>query len=286
MKLIENESLDKYTSYKIGGTTNQFYIAESVEDLLNLDSKILQEAYILGAGTNLLISDDGIDKPVIKINLINYQIAGTNLLTVESGLLLNQIGKITAENGLRGLVHVSGIPGSIGGAIVMNAGASHGTISDYLINVEALNKQTKERKIFKKEECGFGHRKSIFQNNEWIILNASFRTEPGSKEKLIEIYKSIQEARKRNYPLTFPSAGCWFKKSWGGKEIIKKIGMDGKWCGRAVVSPMFPAFILNTGKATTRDIYTLVRKIQEGAKEIGEDMPLEIVTWGKIKSND
>lgn len=282
MKVLKNQSLAKYTNYQIGGTVENLFVVESVKDLLNMDPKILKEAYILGAGTNLLVSDKGVSKPVIEINLNNYWFNSADVLTVEAGTLLSKVAEYTAGVGLKGLVHVSGIPGSIGGAIVMNASASHGAISDSLVTVQAFNRQTGEKRLFQKDKCGFGFRESVFQNSDWIILNASFQMEPSDKATLTDLYKKIQTARKRDYPLTFPSAGCWFKRSWGGRDIIKKIGMVGAWRGKAVVSPMFPAFILNTGKASANDVLRLVKEIQEKAREIGEEMPLEIITWGEF----
>ena len=280
MKLLKDQVLSKYTNYKIGGIAESLLVVELPEDLFKLDPKILKEAYILGAGTNLLVSDEGVAKPVIKIDLKRYWLDPFNTLTVEAGVLLEKIAKITVEKGLRGFVHVSGIPGSIGGAIVMNASASHGAISDYLVTVEAFNKQTRKQKLFKKDECGFGFRKSIFKDSDWIILNASFQVELGDRKELVELYEKIQTVRKRNYPLTLPSAGCWFKRDWGGKDVIKAIGVVGTWVGDAVVSPLFPAFILNAGKATAEDVLSLVKEIQDKAKKVGEDMPLEVILWG------
>jgi UDP-N-acetylmuramate dehydrogenase len=195
---------------------------------------------------------------------------------------LNNACKTLAEKGYEGLSQVAGIPGTAGGAIYMNASASHGAISDSLIDVEAYNKDTRERKVFTKTECRFGFRTSIFQNSPWIILFIRFQLKKGDKDQLLSLCNKIKMEREKNYPLTFPSAGCWFRRDWGGKEIIEKIGMSGMSEGRAVVSPMFPAFILNTGGATAKDIYSLVRQIQDKAKEINEEMPCEIVVWGEI----
>jgi UDP-N-acetylmuramate dehydrogenase len=281
MKIIKNEPLAKHTNYKIGGNTPQFIIVNSIDDLINLEQSVLKEAYILGVGTNLLVSDNGVDKPVIKINLTKYYL-NNNLLTVEAGVLLKNIGKITASQGLRGLVHVSGIPGSIGGGIVMNAGASYGTISDNLVYVDVLNKKTKERIRFKRIQCNFGKRESIFKNNDYIVLSATFDMKKDNPAKLLEIYKKIWISRNREYPLIFPSAGCCFKKFWGGKDIISKVGMAGEWEGNAVVSPLLPAFILNTGDAKAKDIYNLIKRIKTKSKEVNEEMPLEIIIWGEI----
>lgn len=283
MQIFENVDLSEHTSYKIGGKARKLYIIESVSDIDEIEQPVLEQAYILGAGTNILIDDKGIDAPVIKVDITEYSIDEEKVLTVGAGYLLKEIGKLTAEMGLNGLVSVSGIPGSIGGAIVMNAGASYGKITDFLIKVRAVNRETREKKDFWKSECGFGHRKSVFQNGSWLVYAAKFQLHPADKKELLSVYKKIEEHRKKNYPSIFPSAGCWFRGSWGKKDVVKKVGMAGKWSGKAVVSPMFPAFILNTGGASFKDVYSLVKAIQSKAKKVGEKMPLEIDVWRNQK---
>jgi UDP-N-acetylmuramate dehydrogenase len=164
----------------------------------------------------------------------------------------------------------------------MNASASHGSISDCLIDVEVFDRKTREIKVIPKNECGFGFRSSIFQSSNYIITMVRFQLGIGKKDELIKLYDDIIRYRERNYPLTFPSAGCWFKRDWGGNDIIDKIGMVGAINGGAVISPMFPSFILNTGNATAKEVYSLVMEIQNKASNIGEEMPCEIILWGEI----
>lgn len=283
MQILFDEPLKNYTSYKIGGNTPKLYIVETIVELEKIPDKDLRDSYILGNGTNIMVSDKGVDKPVVKINFKQFILDEiTNVLTVGAGVNLSEAAKTLAEKGYEGLVHVAGIPGSIGGSIIMNASASQGTISDFLIDVEVFNKETKQRKVFSKSECKFEFRSSIFQDSPWIITFIRFKLRKADKDELIETYEKIINYRKKNYPLSFPSAGCWFKKAWGGKDIIQKIGMVGAIKGKAVVSPMFPAFILNTGDATAEDISLLVREIQDKAKSINEELLLEIFIWGEI----
>jgi UDP-N-acetylmuramate dehydrogenase len=136
--------------------------------------------------------------------------------------------------------------------------------------------------VFTKSECRFGFRTSIFKNSDWIIVYVRFQLKKTSSQELDDLYNQIHEFREKNYPLTFPSAGCCFARDWGGKDIINKIGMSGAINGKAVSSPMFPAFILNTGEATAKDVFGLITNIQQKASEIGENMPLEIIIWGNI----
>lgn len=283
MQILLNQLLKDYTNYKIGGNTPKLYIVDEITDFENIPDSDLYNAYILGKGTNILVSDEGINKPVIKINFKQFflnQIEKT--IIIGSGFVLDNAIKELIEKGYKTLSNVIGIPGTIGGAIIMNASASHGAISDSLIEVEAFNKETKQRKIFTKDECQFGFRNSIFQNSPWIITFIKFKLEEEDKENLIQTYNEIINYRETNYPLLFPSAGCCFKKDWGGKEIIEKIGMVGKIKGGAIVSSMFPAFILNINNATAKDVYSLIQEIQNKAKEINEELLLEIFIWGEI----
>jgi UDP-N-acetylmuramate dehydrogenase len=283
MQILNNEPLKEHVNYKIGGPTPRFYIIESVNDFKDIPNRDFYNAFILGSGTNVLVSDSGVLKAVMKIDIKDFSLDESNsILTIGSGYILNEAAKELADKGYKGLSHVSGIPGTIGGAVYMNASASHGAISDYLLDVEAYNRRTKEKVIFTKDECKFGFRSSTFQNGEWLIASVRFQLEKTDREEIIKLYNEITEYREKNYPLTFPSAGCWFKRDWGGKDIIKKIGMSGAVKGKAVASPMFPAFILNTGNATAQDVYSLVSEIQDKAKAIGEDMPCEIDIWGEI----
>jgi UDP-N-acetylmuramate dehydrogenase len=281
MKIIKNESLKKYVNYKIGGLTPILYILEAIKDVDSIPSEDLKNGYILGAGTNILVSSDGVDKPVIKNDIKGFEFDNKSLiLKVGAGEILDSVCKRTIELGFAGLFHVSSIPGTVGGGIVMNCGASHGAISENLIDVTVVRRIDGKIIVFKKEDCGFKFRNSIFQNNEYLILEARFKLKKPSIN-MIEIYNEAHKKRRKTYPLIFPSAGCWFKKPWGGWKIIEKIGMVGKWSGGAVTSPMFPAFILNTGSASSDDVIGLVKEIQDKAKAIGEKMPCEIIIWKK-----
>jgi UDP-N-acetylmuramate dehydrogenase len=283
MQILNNELLSKHTNYKIGGKTPRMFIVSNVTELGEINDGDLYNSYILGGGTNILVSDLGVKNPVIKVDFQQFLLSELNqMLTIGSGVNLNETSKVLAEKGYEGLTHLSGIPGTIGGAVYMNASASHGAISDSLIDVEAYNKQTRERKVFTKTECRFGFRTSIFQNSPWIIIFVRFQLKKGNKDELLKLYSEIEVYRQKNYHLSFPSAGCCFRRDWGGKDIINKIGMSGMIEVRAIVSPMFPAFILNTGNATAEDVYSLVKQIQDKAKEINEEMPLEVDIWGQL----
>lgn len=261
------------------------YIVEELNDFKIIPDDVLQNAYILGAGSNILVSDNGVNKPVIKIALNNILQIKEYLYFFESGINLSTLGKFTAMYGYDNLIGISGIPGLIGGAITMNASASKGSISDYLETVYVIDRTSRKEIKFNKKDCQFSFRESIFKNNDkYIIIGASFNLKKNilSPVTTMSNYLQVKKYRLENYPLTFSSAGCCFKGDWGKKDVIEKINMVSKIEGDAIVSPMFPAFILNMGKATAKDVMTLIKKIQTKALIIGEQMPLEIITWGEI----
>jgi len=277
MKVIKNADLKDYNNYKLGGIADNLIIIEEIDELLLLDKDTLHNAEIIGDGTNILVSDKGVGGNVIKIAFKGYRIEQDKVI-VKAGTNLTKMAVELVRQGYRAFLFAVGIPGSVGGAIVMNAGTDN-SISDVLESVEVMTRD-KERKSLLVSELGYGYRSSILQDKDWIVLSATFKAEKGepiSQEQIDDKLKS----RARNHPLSFPSAGCWFKAGWGGNDIIKEIGMAGKWIGGAVSSPLFPAFILNVN-ATTQDIYLLAKEIQDKAKAIGKSLPFEIKLIGEF----
>jgi UDP-N-acetylmuramate dehydrogenase len=277
---LKNEELAKYTSYKIGGKTPLLTIIRKKEDLIKID---LTDTYIFSGGTNILINDNNIDKNVVKIEINDSYIdVDNNRIYLGSGINLSKMAFFLCNIGISTFQGVFGIPGSIGGGLVMNCSASYGSISDNLISVECFDKNTKKFIEIKKEDCLFKFRHSIFKDRkELIIVGAYFEIKNDKTKNLLKNYNDAKKYRIKNYPTIFGSAGCLFKRDWGGKDIINKIEMTGKYCGNAVVSPLFPAFIINLGGATYTDIISLIKEIQDKAKNIGEDMPLEVEIWEK-----
>jgi len=279
MQIYQNELLSHLTNYKIGGKVPKTYILESILDVDMVNKKDLADAYILGGGNNILASDKDFKKAVVKID-IKLASVEKDILTIGGGDTLNSACLRLAFLGYKCFHNLAGIPGTIGGGLVMNAGANKSNISDSLISVKCYNRKTGKVEILKKDECAFGFRESIFKKrNELIILSADFILSKGNSKELLELYNTIKLSRMKKYPVFFASAGCVFKKPYGGKEIIEKIKMSGKVKGGAVVSPLFPAFILNYNQAKFDDVMSLIKEIQEKAKEINEEMPLEVIVW-------
>jgi len=277
MKAIKNADLKSYNNYRLGGVADNLIIVNEIDDLFLLDKNILHDAEIIGAGTNILVSDKGVIGNVIKIAFKGYKIE-SNKVIANAGTSLTKMALELVREGYTKFLFAVGIPGSVGGAVIMNAGTDS-FISDVLESIEVMTRN-KERKSLLISELEYGYRSSLLQNKDWIVLSATFKAEKSEPISQEQIDRKLN-GRARNHPLAFPSAGCWFKGAWGGNDIIKEIGMAGKWIGGAVSSPLFPAFILNVN-ATSQDVYSLAKEIQDKAKAIGKSLPFEIKLIGNF----
>ena len=275
MKIIENASLKDYSNYRLGGIAKRLIIIEDVDELLILDKDILLNAEIIGNGTNILVSDKDIDKDVIKIATSGYWIDGERIIA-RAGVNLTEMAIDLVKKGYQDFLFAVGIPGTVGGAVIMNAGTDK-MISDVVENVEVMTRD-KVKKDLPVSELQYSYRNSILQGMDCIVMSVIFKAEKGEPVSQEQIDRKLND-RARNHPLSFPSAGCWFKGAYGGNDIIKEIGMAGKWQGGAVSSPLFPAFILNVN-ATAQSIYSLAKEIQDKAKAIGKSLPFEIKLIG------
>lgn len=278
MKLINNADLKNYNNYRLGGIAKRLIVIEEVDELFLLDKDILRNAEIIGGGTNLLISDKGVDKDIIKIAFGGYKIEGDKI-TARAGVNLTKMATDLVKQRFKDFFFAIGIPGTVGGAVIMNAGTDY-FISDFLESVEIMTRDKVKIDIPVKD-LKYSYRNSILQDKNWIVLSATFKAEKRESTSQEQIDKQLKD-RARSQPLTFPSAGCWFKGDWGGNDIIVETGMAGKWIGGAVSSPLFPSFILNVG-AIPQDVYSLAKKIQEKAKASGKSLPFEIKLIGEFK---
>ncbi len=280
-ELKENEPLSKYTSFKIGGPAKYFYIAKTADDLVKAVKAAQEEGidyYILGGGSNILVSDQGFDGLVIKLQFDNFEIENSKVVC-GSGVNLNKLIFDLAEQGYGNLEFVAGIYGTVGGAVRGNAGAYGEDIGDAVEEVEVF----RNGEIIKmtKDECKFSYRNSIFKDpeNEDIILSATLKIEKGDKEEIKKKISEIIEKRNKKLPLEYPSAGCVFKnleyndelsqfKDWQmhGKipvaRFIDELGLKGKKIGGAQISEKHANFIINTGEATADNVLALISLIK------------------------
>ena len=281
-----NEPMSRHTSFKIGGAADVFAAVSSSEKLLKL--KDLCNNYevpitVVGKGSNLLVSDKGIEGVVVTTELLNkIEVEGLRI-TAGAGATLSALCNAAAGAGLSGLEFAFGIPGSVGGAVYMNAGAYGGEMRDVIESVTALMPDGSIATL-KSEDLGLSYRKSVFSSNGAIVLSATFCLKQGEPEKIREDMNDILRRRKEKQPLEYPSAGSTFKRPEGNfaGTLIEKCGLKGKSVGGAAVSRKHAGFVINTGKATAKDVRLLIEKIQNTVlNETGIKLEPEVLFVGR-----
>jgi len=267
MKLKKNEPLSKHSTFRIGGPARFFVEAASIEDLkeaLQFAKEKKLKLFFLGKGSNLLFSDIGFNGLVIKPAFSRIEVHGDRIVA-EAGASLHKLINIAMNHSLTGLEGVCGIPGSVGGAVAMNAGVGKAAIGDKVIRVWGLGTKG-PGKTFSKKECKFGYRKSIFQKNKYIISKVEFQLEKGDKQKIRETIKQMWAKRLEKQPYDLPSAGSVFKnpKNDFAGRLIEEAGFKGMRVGGAEVSKMHANFIVNHGRTKAKDVKSLIKKVQQG----------------------
>ncbi len=287
MELLFNESMKKHTSFCIGGNCKGFVSISSEEGLLallDLFKKNEEEFTILGRGSNVLVSDKGYNGYILNIgkSFSNIKMTGETSFSAQAGASLRFVGKFALEKSLTGVECLYGIPGSVGGAVYMNAGAYGGEIADCVDEVRSVT-QDGTIKEYRKGEMDFSYRHSVFAENKEIILSADFFLSNGNKNEIQEKMKELDLKRKTKQPLEYPSAGSTFKRPEGSYAslLIDECGLKGLSVGGAEVSTKHSGFVINKGNATCDDVISLCRKIKEIVKkEKGFELELEPVLLG------
>jgi UDP-N-acetylmuramate dehydrogenase len=266
--VLPEEKLCLHTTWRIGGPAEVLVIPATQEDVLNtiriatLHSKPIT---VIGNGSNLLVADSGIRGLVLKLagGLKSYCFEGNNL-KAEAGCLLPGLARTSAALGLSGLEFAAGIPASLGGALLMNAGAHGGELGNLVQDVLAC-KLDGEVVILSPEQCKFGYRQSTFQQGEYIILSANLILQPGNKAESLVKIKDNLERRKNSQPMEFPNAGSIFRNppEVPAGKLIEEAGAKGLQVGGALVSEKHANFIVNTGGATAADVLAVINSVQE-----------------------
>ena len=267
-----NESLRDHTTYKVGGTCKYFITPKDLEELITLIKYLRKnnmKYMILGNGSNTIFSSKEYDGVIINLsNLNSMKIEGTKI-DVEAGYQLIKLSMDALNNGLSGLEFAAGIPGNIGGAIFMNAGAYKSDMSNLVETVTFLDENL-ELKTLSKEELGFTYRKSIFQKNNYIIISTVLNLTPGNKDDIKALMDKRKERRIESQPLEYPSAGSVFRNPsediFAGK-LIEDLGLKGYTIGGAQISEKHANFIINIGNATGEDIKALIDLVKSKVKE-------------------
>jgi len=258
--IYTNEPMSKHTSFQTGGPADIFVVPETKQEiieLLQLDAPIT----VIGNGSNLLVKDGGIRGIVIKVATKHYELQD-NMITADAGCSLIKLSHIAFENSLSGLEFACGIPGSLGGALVMNAGAYGGEIGNLVLETEVCDYKGNISKITEHE---FGYRSSIFQRKDFIILSSKLQLQHGDKEQIKTQMDSNMKARREKQPIDKHSAGSTFKrpKDNFAAKLIQDAGLKGYAVGDAMISDLHSGFVINNGKATSKEILALIRHVQE-----------------------
>ena len=266
MKLKKNESLSRHTTFRIGGPAKYFIEAKTSEELalaLDFAKKNKLKTFFLGKGSNVLFSDKGFNGVVIKPAFSRVEVQGDRIIA-EAGASLHKLINIAMNHSLTGLECVCGIPGSVGGAVAMNAGVGKSAIGDKILRVWGLDK-SQILKVKSQKECKYNYRKSIFQKGSMVITRVEFQLAKGDKKQIRETIKQMWAKRLEKQPYDLPSAGSVFKNPKGrfAGQLIEEAGCKGMRVGDAEVSEKHANFIINAGKACAKDVESLMDLIQK-----------------------
>lgn len=286
-KIERNISLSTLTTYKTGGVAKLVIYPNNInnlKELITLIHKYNINYFLLGKGSNILFSDKEFNGIIIKLDKLNKFEIKQNEIYVESGMILSKLVQESIKNNLTGLEFAIGIPGTIGGAIYMNAGAYGSNMSNIIKSVIALNEKLQIEEI-PLEKLKFDYRYSIFQANKNLIcIAANIKLEFGNHDEIASKVKENLLKRKNSQPLEYPSAGSVFRNPEGNYagKIIEELGLKGKSIGGAEISTKHANFIINKNNASSSDILNLIKLVQKEAKDKYKiDLKLEqqLVNW-------
>ena len=283
-----DEPMKKHTNFKIGGNADIFVIAKSIEeikDIIKFSKKNNMPLTILGNGSNVLVSDKGIRGIVLQVGLKEIKIEKQKsvLVEVDAGVMLGTLAQILLKQSVSGFEFAAGIPGSIGGAIRMNAGAYGGEIKDIVKNVNVLNEKG-QINTFTNKECDFSYRHSRFTNSKEIIVKATLELTVGNETEIKVKMDEYAQSRREKQPLNLPSAGSTFKRGadFITAKLIDECGLKGYTSGDAQVSTLHAGFIVNLGNATAQDVLNVVNHVKQVILEkTGKQIELEIELLGE-----
>ena len=268
-----NEELKNHTTFKIGGRCDALIGLqgeESYRRLIPLAEKLGVPYYVFGKGSNLIVDSDGIDGIVFQSGKGHAKIsADMNVLTCGAGSALTAICNFALEQGLSGIEFAYGIPGTLGGAVFMNAGACGGEMNQIIQTVRAMDRKTGTVRVYSGKECNFSYRHSRFTESGEVILSAEIALENGNKTDIKAKMDELMEKRRSKQPLEYPSAGSTFKRPEGSYAslLIEQCGLKGVHVGDAEVSTKHSGFIINKGNADFSQLMELIQIVKDTVKE-------------------
>ena len=281
-----NEPMKNHTTFKIGGPAQYYVTPESVTQIQEVVSLCKDKnipLHVIGNGSNILVGDDGVDGVVLALfnTFSDYEIKD-NVITAQAGMSLIKLAVVALREGLTGLEFASGIPGSVGGAVYMNAGAYDGQMKDVVTSVTVLDEAGNIR-ILGRDELDMGYRTSAVAKNNMIVLQVVIELKSGDKEQIKARMNQLSELRKQKQPLEYPSAGSTFKRPEGyfAGKLIADAGLKGYSIGGAAVSEKHAGFVVNMGGATAKDVVELTDYIKKRIMEqFGVTLELEVKRIG------
>ena len=280
------ESMASHTTFRIGGLADCFVQLENTEQLIKVQKYLNQVGvpfFILGNGSNLLVSDAGFRGVILQIGpkMSGVTVEG-NVIVAQAGASMAQIARTAMEHELTGMEFASGIPGTIGGGVVMNAGAYGGELSQIVTQVNVVNSEGELMEL-DNETMEFGYRTSTIRNNPFTVTEVILRLERGDRQQIRERMEELAAKRREKQPLEYPSAGSTFKRPAGhyAGQLIMEAGLRGFQCGGAKVSDKHCGFVINTGNATAEDVRKLIREVQARVKDqFNVDLETEVLFLG------
>lgn len=271
-RLLFHEPMSRHTTFRVGGEAECVAVVETKEELSQLVSylgRIEQDYFVLGNGSNLLVGDKGYRGIILKLGpRLSAVGVEKNHIAAGAGALLSRVASVARDAGLGGLEFAAGIPGSIGGAIVMNAGAYGGEMKQVVQMVRVMDKEG-EILTLDNDTMEFGYRTSIIRDRPFIVLGVVLKLTPGNKEEISAKMEELMKQRKSKQPLEYPSAGSTFKRPEGyyAGKLIMDAGLRGYRIGGAQVSEKHCGFVVNAGGASAADIREVIEEVQERVKE-------------------
>ncbi|MDR0948610.1 MAG: UDP-N-acetylmuramate dehydrogenase [Lachnospiraceae bacterium] len=285
--IIHNANLTSYTTFRIGGAADCLIEVDDKVDLPKLTYYLRQidiPFYIVGRGSNLLVSDEGYRGVILHMGKgwSHITVMG-DFLVAQAGATLHETALCAAQHSLSGLEFAAGIPGSVGGGVVMNAGAYGAELSQVVKSVKVLDKEGNEL-IFDKDTMEFGYRDSVVKHYPFLVTEVTMHLHKKEREAILADIEELSTKRKEKQPLEFPSAGSTFKRPQGyyAGELIMKAGLAGYTVGKAKVSEKHCGFVINTGGATAKDVKTLIVDVQQKVYDsFGVRLDPEVIFLGK-----
>lgn len=281
-----NEPMKNHTSFKVGGPADLLLFPQSKEEL----RKVLAVArasgmpfYIMGNGSNLLVRDGGYQGIIINTKALKHTKTEGETLIAEPGISLKDLADIALAENLTGLEFASGIPGSLGGAVTMNAGAYDGEMKHVIKSIQVITADGSLKNI-PGNECDFGYRTSILQKNDWVLVGIELQLKTGDYQAIADKMRDLNTQRQTKQPLEYPSAGSTFRRPVGyyAGKLVQDAGFKGYAIGGAQVSEKHSGFVINKGDATAADILNLIAAIQTAVKEkFNVDLKTEVIVIGK-----